>query len=428
MGRRLSGVSRGIGERALRPLPEAQQEVLEAVPVLPVVSVPLIEASGLVLAEPVVAPHDVPPFSNSAMDGYAVRAVDVQEAPVTLEVVEDLPAGYVATSMVGPGTAVKIMTGAPIPGGADAVVQVEGTELRDGKVLIRSAVVAGTNVRAAGGDVAAGTRVFGAGERLGAAHLGVLASLGVGYPVVRRRPRVAILSTGDEVMSPDVAELQPGQIRDTNRMVLNSLLEELGAEVVDLGIVRDDADLLGATLDRATGEADAIIASGGVSMGEYDLVKTVLRGLGQINFWQVAMQPGKPFAFGLLSGTPFFGLPGNPVSVMVAFEQFARPALLHMMGAANLFRPRVRGRMLQSVATSPDKVVFLRVNAGLDDAGRWVAGLSGGQLSNMLSAMAHGNAFAVIPVGTGTVDAGDEVDLEMFTWPETRTKDEVLHG
>jgi molybdopterin molybdotransferase len=402
--------------------------VLAAVPALPVVRAPLLDALGLVLAEPVVAPDDVPPFANSAMDGYAVRAVDVQEAPVVLEVVEDLPAGYVASTPVGPGTAVKIMTGAPIPSGADAVVKVEDTEPRDDKVWIGSAVGAGTNVRAAGGDVVSGTRVFEAGERLGAAHLGVLASLGVADPAVRRRPRVAVLSTGDEVMSPDVAVLQPGQIRDTNRVVLNSLLVELGAEVLDLGIVRDDADLLRATLDQAAGDADAIITSGGVSMGEYDLVKTVLRDLGQISFWQVAMQPGKPFAFGLLNGTPFFGLPGNPVSVMVAFEQFARPALLHMMGAVNLFRPRVRGRLLSAVDTNPDKVVFLRVRAGLDDAGRWVAGLSGGQLSNMLSAMAHGNAFAVIPVGTGTVGAADEVELEMFTWPETRTKDEVLDG
>ncbi|MDH3260037.1 MAG: molybdopterin molybdotransferase MoeA [Acidimicrobiia bacterium] len=412
----------------MKPLPEARREVLAAVPALPPVSVQLLEASGLVLAEPVLAPHDVPPFKNSAMDGYAVRADDVREAPVVLAVVEDLPAGYVATSSVGPGAAIRIMTGAPIPEGADAVVRVEDTEPRHGKVWVGSSVLAGTNIRAAGGDVVAGTRVFEAGERLGAAHLGVLASLGVANPIVRRRPRVAILSTGDEVMSPDVVVLQPGQIRDTNRMVLNSLLLDLGAEVLDLGIVRDDADLLAATLNRAAIEADAILTSGGVSMGEYDLVKAVLRDLGRISFWQVAMQPGKPFAFGLLNGTPFFGLPGNPVSVMVAYEQFARPALLHMMGATNLFRPRIRGRMLQPVDTNPDKVVFLRVRAGVDDTGEWAAELSGGQLSNMLSAMAYGNAFAVIPVGTGAVEAGDEVDLEMFTWPETRTKGEVLDG
>jgi molybdopterin molybdotransferase len=362
------------------------------------------------------------------MDGYAVRADDTQGAPVVLEVLEDLPAGYVATSPVGPGTAVKIMTGAPMPGGADAVVQVEDTEPRPGQVWIGSSVVAGHNVRAAGGDIAAGTQVFDTGERLGAAHLGVLASLGVGHPAVRRRPRVAILSTGDEIMGPEVAVLQPGQIRDSNRMVLNGLLRELGAEVLDFGIVPDDADLLRAALERAAAEADAIITSGGVSMGEYDLVNTVLQDLGQINFWQVAMQPGKPFAFGLLNNTPFFGLPGNPVSVMVAFEQFARPALLGMMGATNLYRPRVWGRMAQSASTNPEKVVFLRVNAVLDNAGEWVAELSGGQLSNMLSAMAHGNAFAVIPVGTGAVGVGDEVELEMFTWPEVRTKDEVLHG
>jgi molybdopterin molybdotransferase len=288
--------------------------------------------------------------------------------------------------------------------------------------------VSGANVRAAGGDVAIGTKIFEAGQRLGAAQLGVLASVGVSTPAVRRRPRVAILSTGDEVVDPAVVELQPGQIRDSNRVVLNSLLQEFGADVLDLGIVPDDAALLRATLDKASDQSDVIVTSGGVSMGEYDLVKTVLRDLGEIDFWQVAMQPGKPFAFGLLNGVPFFGLPGNPVSVMVAFEQLARPALLHMMGATNLFRPRVQGRLLQAVETNPDRAVFLRVKATLDERGRWVAGLSGGQLSNMLSGVASANAFAVSPVGTGAIAAGDEVDLEMFTWPEARTKDEVLDG
>jgi molybdopterin molybdotransferase len=409
-------------------LPDAQRDVLAAVPSLPIVTVGLMEASGLVLAEPVVAPHDVPPFANAAMDGYAVRAKDVQEPPVVLRVIEDLRAGYVALSNVRPGTAIKIMTGAPIPAGADAVVRVEDTSQHDDEVRIGSSVEAGTNVRAAGGDVVAGTRVFAAGERLGATHLGLLASLGVAAPVVRRRPRVAILSTGDEVMEPAVAELQPGQIRDTNRVVLNGLLLEFGAEVVDLGIVPDDADLLRSTLSEASGRADAIITSGGVSMGEYDLVKIVLGQLGHIDFWQVAMQPGKPFAFGLLNGTPFFGLPGNPVSVIVAFEQFARPALLHMMGAERLFRPRMPAHLAQAVHTNPEKVVFLRVKAALNEAGNWVAELSGGQLSNMLSALAYGNAFAVIPVGTGTVEAGGEIELEMFTWPETLKKAEVPDG
>jgi molybdopterin molybdotransferase len=410
----------------MKPLPDAQRDVLAAVPRLPVIAVPLQEATGLVLAEPVVASHDVPPFANSAMDGYAVRAADVQETPVDLQVLEDLPAGYVASSAVASGTAVKIMTGAPIPTGADAVVQVEDTELHDDRVTIRNPVLPGTNLRAAGGDVRAGTLVFEPGVRLGGAQLGVLASLGVARPAVGRRPRVAILSTGDEVMPPEVDELQPGQIRDSNRIVLHGLLTELGAEVLDLGIVPDRADLLRSTLEKAAAEADAVITSGGVSMGEYDLVKTVLRELGHIDFWQVAMQPGKPFAFGLLNDTPFFGLPGNPVSVMVAFEQFARPALLHMMGAESLFRPRVRGTMVEAVHTNPEKVVFVRVHADPVAGGEWKARLSGGQLSNMLSAMAYGNSFAVVPVGLGSLGPGDEVDLEMFTWPETRTKAEVL--
>ena len=403
--------------------------MLAAVPPLPVVSVGLLEAFGLVLAEPVIAPYDVPPFANSAMDGYAVHAADVQDPPVELEVIEDLPAGYVASAIVRPGTAIKIMTGAPIPGGADAVVRVEDTEQLENRVSIASTVDAGTNVRAAGGDVVAGTRVFDAGERLGAAHLGVLASLGVSTPSVRRRPRVAILSTGDEVMDPSVAELQPGQIRTPtgccstvcswNSAPRSSISASLAATTPIFCGQRSMRPLPGRT------SSSRRVAS---PMGEYDLVKTVLREIGHINFWQVAMQPGKPFAFGLLNGTPFFGLPGNPVSVMVAFEQFARPALLHMMGAVHLYRPRVRAQMLPYGPHQPGKG---RVSEG-QGPGRcdrqWVAELSGGQLSNMLSALAYGNAFAVSPAGTGTVEAGDEIDVEMFTWPETRTKSEALDG
>ncbi len=410
----------------MRPLADAQRDVLAALPALPEADVPLSDAAGLVTAVPVRALHDVPPFTNSAMDGYALRAADVAAVPADLEVVEDVPAGSVATREVEPGTAIKIMTGAPLPAGADAVVKVEDTEPGDGRVRILAGAPPGTAVRRAGGDVAAGDRVLEAGVRLGPAHLGMLASLGVHRPRVRRRPVAAVMSTGDEVLPAD-AELRPGAIHDSNRPMLVALLEELGAVVVDMGIVPDDPGVLRAALEDAAGKADVVLSSGGVSMGEYDLVKAVLRDLGHVEFWKVAMQPAKPFAFGRVAGKPLFGLPGNPVSSMVAFEQFVRPGLLSMMGARHVFRPRMPGIMDEPVATAAEKAVFVRVEVVWRD-GAWHARPSGGQSSNVLSALAAADAFAVVPVGTGDVSAGGAVDLEMFRWPESRTAAEALDG
>ncbi|MDP8958912.1 MAG: molybdopterin molybdotransferase MoeA [Actinomycetota bacterium] len=410
----------------MRPLPEAQREVLAAVRRLPELEVPLADALGLVLAAPVRAAHDVPPFANSAMDGYAVRAADTAGAPVALRVLEDVPAGHVAGGRVEEGTAIKIMTGAPLPAGADAVVRVEDTEAGgDALVRVLLPVVVGTAVRPAGGDVGAGSTVLEAGERLGPAHLGVLASLGVARPPVRRRPRVAVLSTGDEVVAPATATLRPGQIRDSNRPLVMGLLAEAGVEVLDLGIVGDDRPLLEGALEKGAAEADVVLTSGGVSMGEYDLVKQVLADVGRVGLWRVAMQPAKPFAFGSLGSTPFFGLPGNPVSVMVAFEQFVRPALLQMMGSRRLFRPRLTGRLGEKVSTDPAKTVFVRVTTRYQD-GEWWAQSSGGQSSNVLSALARAEALAVVPQGVSEVGAGGEVELEMFRWPESRSYQEVL--
>jgi molybdopterin molybdotransferase len=409
----------------MRPLREAQAKVLSGVRRLPVTEVELGGAAGLVLAEGVRAPHDVPPFANSAMDGYAVIAADVAAAPVTLQVVEDVAAGRVATVAVTPGSAVKIMTGATIPEGADAVVPVEVTHQEGDRVEILEAVPKGASVRAAGGDVAAGSPVLRTGERMGPAHLAVLASIGVGRVKTHRRPKVAIMSTGDELRSPDTAELGPGLIRDTNRPLLTALLSELGVEVLDLGIVPDDEEALRSALLRASAESDAVVTSGGVSMGDYDLVKQVVGDLGGVEVWQTAMQPAKPFAFGRLGATPFFGLPGNPVSVMVAFEQFTRPALLQMMGSEKLFRPRLEGVLLGGAETDPAKTVFLRVRTWWE-GGILYAESSGGQSSNVLSALAAADAFAVVPAGVSTVPAGGPVTLEMFRHPESRTGAEAL--
>ncbi|MDJ0923500.1 MAG: molybdopterin molybdotransferase MoeA [Acidimicrobiia bacterium] len=412
----------------MRPLRDAQRDVLGAIAPLEPVRLELAAANGLALAEPIVALHDLPPFANSAMDGYAVQAADVAEAPVTLQVLEDVPAGSVPTVAVTPGNAIKIMTGAPMPNGADAVVPVEDTEPGTGEVRILVGVSTGTSVRPAGEDVAAGAVVLEAGERLTPARLGVCASLGYHRPLVRRRPKVAVLSTGDEVVPPDTEELGPGKIRDANRFTLRGALQDLGVDVLDLGIVGDDAAELRERLEQGADQADVVVSSGGVSMGEYDLVKHLLAELGSVEFWKVAMKPAKPFAFGQLGKTPFFGLPGNPVSVAVAFEQFLRPALLHMMGASYLFRPRVWGVLAEPVVTDPEKTVFLRVSVRPSDDGRLVASLTGAQGSNILSALAAADAFAVVPVGIAGLDAGALVELEMIQMPEARTAAEVTDG
>jgi molybdopterin molybdotransferase len=410
----------------MKPLEDAYQEVLSAIEQTEVVDVSVFDARGLVLAEPVVAPHDVPPFTNSAMDGYAVKAADIASAPVRLPVLEDVAAGHVASGALQTGCAIKIMTGAPLPEGADTIVRVEDTIPAEDSVEILIPTAYGTAVREAGGDVLANDLVFEAGERLTARHLAVLASLGV-RPRVRRRPRVGIISTGDEVLDPQTPVLAPGQIRDTNRPILSGLLSELGTDVTDYGIVRDDADRLQSVIEQAAADNDAIFTSGGVSMGEYDLVKQVLGTLGEVDLWRIAMQPAKPFAFGLVNGTPLFGLPGNPVSVAVAFEQFARPGLLHMMGGVQLYRPRVSGTLKESVSTDPEKTVFLRASAVWRN-GAWTASLSGGQSSNVLTALARGNCFVVSERGRGDIENGETVELEMFTWPEERTLSQAREG
>ncbi len=397
----------------MKPRVEAQQDVLAAMPRLPAVHVPLDLAKGLVLAEPVVAPHDVPPFPNSAMDGYAVRADDITTVPATLRVVDELAAGSVSQVIVEPGTAVEIMTGAPMPAGADTVVEVEVTSRDGDRVTIGETRQVGANVRPAGGDMRAGDLVFEAGERLSAVHLGVLASLGVVEPYVSTRPVVAVVSTGDELLPPNSPVPPPGKIRDANRASLIGLLGDLGVDTIDGGIVGDDEDALRATLLELAMRADVVVTSGGVSMGVFDYVKQVLADLGEIAFWKVAMQPGKPFAFGRIGDTPLFGLPGNPVSSVVSFEQFVRPALLQMMGARTVFRPRTWAVMGERVKTNPAKDVFLRVQTRMED-GLTVAVRSGGQSSNVLSALAHADALAIVPVGTGVVEPGDPVMLELF--------------
>ena len=402
------------------PLEEAQARVMEACPPRPARSLPIGDCLGLVTAEEVVAADPVPPFSNTAMDGFALRAADTAEAPVALQVVATLPAGVDPRGIhLGAGEAVRIMTGAAIPEGADAVVMVERTHAAAGgeRVIIEEAARPGDHVRPAAEDIAPGDVVFPAGTVLGPGHLGVLASVGREQARVHPRPRVGVLSTGDELTEPGKA-LGPGQIRDSNRRSLLALVALTGCVPVDLGIVRDQEDEIDAAVTSAVSSCDALITSGGVSMGDYDYVKAVLdrRSLGGMTWMQVAIKPAKPLSFGVVDGVPVFGLPGNPVSSMVSFELFARPALRQMMGHPVPFRAPVTGVADEALPRRPDgKVHFLRVAAAYDDeAGRWRARSSGGQASNLLRAMAMADALAVLPDGDG-VRAGDPVGLLLLT-------------
>jgi molybdopterin molybdotransferase len=408
----------------MRPLEEVQAQVIGAMGRLDAETVRFTDAVGRILAEPLVAPHDVPHFANSAMDGFAVRSEDVSESGSELRVLEDVPAGRVADTSVGPGQAIRIMTGAPIPQGSDAVVKVEDTSAEGDTVTIQAKAGAGLNVRPAGGDVEAGCTIFEAGVRMSPMHVGVLATLGITEAVVSKRPRVAVMSTGDELQPADTPDLAPGMIRDSNRPMMMALLDEVGAEILDLGRIPDDADALRAAIGRAVAEADAIVTSGGVSMGDYDVTKIVLRDEVGIDFMQVAMKPGKPLGFGRIGGVPFFGLPGNPVSVMISFENFARPALLAMQGATALFRPRVGGVAGETLTTDPAKTVFLRVLVEERD-GVWWATRTGGQDSNVLSGAALAGALAVVPRGVDVIEEGEPVTLELLRSQETR---EQIHA
>ncbi len=402
----------------LVPLEEAQGYVTDACSRLAPATAPLAGALGQVSAERVVATEAVPPFDNSAVDGYAVRAADTTGAPVVLSVVATLAAGSPTSAPVGPGEAIRIMTGAPVPEGADAVVMVEDTSSRrEGRqVEVRAEVSPGAAIRRAGEDLAPGDVVVDPGTPLTAAHLGVLASVGVSELSVFPRARVGVLSTGDELVS-GPAPLLPGQIRDSNRPTLLGMVAEAGCEAVDLGSANDDEASMSEAFDVAARRCDAVVTSGGVSMGDFDLVKVVLDRLGDMRWMQVAVKPAKPLAFGVIAATPVFGLPGNPVSSMVSFELFARPALRKMMG----FPPTTwRRPLLAAVAEEPlerrpdGKTHLVRVIAVLDDDGRYRVRPVRGQGSHQLAAMASANALAVLGDGGG-VARGEPVRVMVLS-------------
>ena len=406
----------------MTPLEDAQEFVLGQCPPKPAVEIDRRDAAGLVLAAPVVSAEIVPPFDNTAVDGYAVRAVDVATAgdtPVDLIVAGEIAAGAAPDKPLAAGETIRIMTGAPLPQGCDAVVMVEDSERlgvdADGveRVRLSATVPVGAAVRGAGDDVRVGDEMFPAGIRITPAMEAVLASVNAQTVTVYPRLRVAVLSTGDELID-DGSPLALGQIRESNKTMLASMLAEAGCEVVDLGVVRDDEAELERVLRAAAADCDAIVSSGGVSMGDYDVVKAVLGRIADMTWMQMAIKPAKPFAFGTLTredetAVPIFGLPGNPVSSLVSFELMARPALRRMMGHSRLTRTSLVAVADADFSRSPDgKVHFARVNGSFGDDGRYHVVPVGAQGSHQLSATASADAMAVIPDGEG-LPAGADV-------------------
>jgi molybdopterin molybdotransferase len=398
---------------------EAQAVVLDATPVLGVETVAAAEALGRVLAEGVASDRRLPPADGSAMDGFAVRAADLAGAsaarPVSLPVVFEVAAGGSAPRSLRPGEAARIFTGGPLPPGADTVVRQEDSERAGERVAIRVAAPAGEHVRRAGEDVREGEEVLAAGTRLRPAHLGMLAALGRSVVAVRQRPRVAILSGGDELVEPD-RSVAGGRIVSSNSYSLAAQCRETGAEPVYLGIARDRPDDLERGL-RAGLRCDVLLSSAGVSVGDHDHVRPVLEKLGcRLAFWGVRMKPGYPLAFGRMEadGLPLvFGLPGNPVSAMVTFEQFVRPALLKMAGRSRLFRPVVEARLAEALEKAPGRLHLVRVELSRR-GGEIVASPTGNQSSGVLRSMTEGTGLLVFDAGATRLEAGARAKVQVL--------------
>ena len=405
-------------------LHEAREYVLSGCERNESVVVPLEDGLGCVTTTSVVAAEQVPPFANTAVDGYAVRSADTSVVPVTMRVTGTVRAGMSgAESPVAPGCAVRIMTGAPVPPGADAIVMVEDTDgTPDGDVVVVNASAAiNQHIRPAGDDVNPGDPVIAPGTELTAAHLGVLATIGVTHISVVRRPRVGVISTGDELVD-DGSALAPGQIRDSNRLTLRKLLESHGFETVDLGLARDDETVIETAMLGGAESCDAIVTTGGVSMGDFDFVKVVLDRIGDMRWMQVAIKPAKPLAFGTIrrsDGTlvPVFGLPGNPVSSMVSYELFCRPGLRKMSGfaAEDLEVGIVNGVLAEPLRRRPDgKTHFARVVCSWDSStSTYSIRSAGAQGSHHMAAMAAANALAELPDGE-TLETGATVRVRLL--------------
>jgi len=393
----------------------ALEQILGAINPLRLEKVAILEALGRVLGENITSDRDIPPLPNSAMDGYALRFEDTlgasREKPAVLNVIDDVPAGRVSTKTIRPGQAIRIMTGAPIPAGTDAIVRVEDTEKDADRVRVFVAVRKGLDIRPAGEDVKKGELVIPKGKVIRPAEVGMLAALNRSDVAIHRRPKVAILSTGDELV--DIGgKLAPGMIMNSNSYSLAAQVAECRAVPLRLGIARDTREDLVSKFEEAKG-ADLIVTSGGVSVGDYDLVKDVMGELGAMRFWTVAMRPGRPLAFGVIGSVPVFGLPGNPVSVMVSFEEFVRPAILKMSGFKNLFRPSVKAVLKEGLQKKAGFRHFLRAVVELKE-GKYYVVTTGEQGSGILKSMVMANGLIVLPEDVTSLMAGDEVAVQLI--------------
>ncbi len=377
-------------------------------------SLDLRNALGRHLAEAVTSPLDVPAHRNSAMDGYALNGADLpSQGTRELKIAGRAMAGTPLEGAVARGECVRIMTGAKMPPGTDTVVIQERAEVHGDRVRVDAGNRAGQNVREAGEDIAAGSVVLEAGSRIGPAELGLLASLGIPEVRVRRRVRVAFFSSGDEIRS--IGEpLSEGQIYDSNRYTLFGMLSRLGAEPVDMGVVPDREESISRALEEAAGTSDLVLTSGGVSVGEADYIAAAVRRLGTVHFAKLAIKPGRPLTFGHIGNTPFFGLPGNPVAVMITFLQFVRPGLKVMMGEAAPFTPGFRVRCDSRLRKSPGRTEFQRGVLQRNDEGELRVTSTGRQGSGVLSSMSAGNCFILLPEASGTVEPGDWVEVQPF--------------
>ncbi|YCH31863.1 molybdopterin molybdotransferase MoeA [Erwinia sp. D4-22] len=395
-------------------LEEARQKMLDQLsPLNEYETLSIYAAAGRITAAPVISPLDVPPFDNSAMDGYALRMADIADGDA-LPVAGKAFAGAPFSGEWPAGSCIRIMTGAPVPEGAEAVVMQEQTATEGDRIRFTAQVSAGQNIRRAGEDIRQGDSVLAAGVRLGAAELPLIASLGIGEVKVVRRLRVAIFSTGDE-LQPVGQPLAAGQIYDTNRFTVRLMLDQLGCEVIDLGIIRDDPQALRTAFIQADREADVVISSGGVSVGEADYTKAMLDELGAITFWKLAIKPGKPFAFGRLSNSWFCGLPGNPVSAAVTFYQLVQPLLAKLSGQQGAaLPPRQRARAATRLKKTPGRLDFQRgvVSRGAD--GELQVSSTGHQGSHVFSSFSQANCFIVLERDRGHVEPGEWVEIEPF--------------
>jgi molybdopterin molybdotransferase len=409
--------------RGVKRVADHLSAVLSAVRPLTPIDVQLLDAHGCVLTEDVIAPWALPQFDNSSMDGYAVRAEDIQDAnpdkPVELPVVADIAAGDSGANAIVPGHTARIMTGAPVPAGADAIVPVEQTDGGTVRVRIMAPAQVGKFIRRVGEDVQVGDTVLTAGTFLGAPQLGLLAAVGRDRVIVRPRPRVVVISTGSELVEPGLP-LRPGQITDANSFTLTAAAREAGAVAYRVAPVPDDPDKLIGLIEDQLIRADLVVTSGGVSAGAYDTVKEVLSKRGTVTFDQVAMQPGKPQGFGTIGDddTPIFTLPGNPVSAFVSFEVFVRPAIRKMIGSPRLHRATVRA-VLQSTLRSPEgRRQFARARLQTGRDGSHQVTPLGGQASHLLADLAYANALVVVPEQVTEVAAGQVVDAVLLERPK----------